>query len=104
MKLCLNNGPYEYKRYDHLFDRIMRKIADKVDVSGDDYKIGQRCLACTTYTNILFEALKRFLIDKGIARVKMDQNRLVVYELEFFELQTNRILNFDKSEVSTYGT
>ena len=36
MKLCLNGGTYTYKRYDHIYDRIMRTIADQVDVSGDD--------------------------------------------------------------------
>ena len=34
MKLCLNNGPYKYRRYDHLFGCIMRTIADKFDGSG----------------------------------------------------------------------
>ena len=48
MKLCLNNGPYKYRRHDNLYDRVMRTIADKVDVSDDDYKMEQRCLAWTT--------------------------------------------------------
>ena len=39
MKLCLNGGAYKYKKYDHLSDSIMRKIADQVDVSGDEYKM-----------------------------------------------------------------
>ena len=36
MKLCLNGGAYTYKIYDNLYDRIMRTIADQVNVSGDD--------------------------------------------------------------------
>ena len=36
MKLCLNGDAYTYNRYDHLYDLIMRKIDDQVDVSGDD--------------------------------------------------------------------
>ena len=52
MKLCLNNGAYMYKRYDHLYDHLMRKISDKFHVSGDDYKTEQMRLICTTYRNI----------------------------------------------------
>jgi len=86
MKLCLNGGAYAYKRYDHLYDRIMRTIADKVDVNGDDYKMEQRRLIWTTYKNmnIWFETLI-FLIDKGFAREKNDENRLVLGELVYFE-------------------
>ena len=36
IKLCLNGGAYKYNRYDHFYDRIMRTIADQVNVSGDD--------------------------------------------------------------------
>ena len=32
----LNGGAYTYKRYDHLYDRIMRTISDQVDKNGDD--------------------------------------------------------------------
>ena len=52
MKLCLNGGAYTYKRCDYLYDRIMTTIADKVDVSGDDYKMEQRRLIWNTYRNI----------------------------------------------------
>jgi len=53
MKLCLDNGPYKYRRY----NRVMRTIADKVDVSKDDYKIEQTRLTWIIYTNI--NGLKR---------------------------------------------
>ena len=52
IKLCLNGGTYTYKRYDHLYDCIMRKISDQVDVSGDYYKMEQRRLIWNTYRNI----------------------------------------------------
>lgn len=45
MKLCLNSGDYQYKRYDHLYDWIMRIITDKVDGSGDNYTMEQRRLS-----------------------------------------------------------
>ena len=52
MKLCLNDGAYTYKRYDHIYDFIMRKITDNVDVSGHDYNMEQRLLNWNTYRNI----------------------------------------------------
>ena len=52
MKLCLNGGAYTYKIHDHLYDRMMRTIADQVDVSGDEYKMEQSRLIWTTYRNI----------------------------------------------------
>ena len=62
MKLCLNGSAYTYKRCDHLYDCIMRKIADKVDVSGDDYNMEQSCFIWNMYRsiNIWFETLKHF--------------------------------------------
>ena len=66
----------------------------------------QRHLIWTTYRNIniRFETLKHFLIDKGFAREKIDEDRLVLCELVYFESQSNRILNIDESEFSTDGT
>ena len=70
MKLCLNGCAYIYKIFDHIYYCIMRKIADQVDVSGDEYKMDQRRLIWTTYRNIKiwFETLKYFLINKGFPR------------------------------------
>ena len=75
-------------------------------MSENDYKMGQRRLIWTTYriVNIWFEALKHFLIDKGFARENTDEDRLVLGEIFYFKSQSNRILNLDKSEVSTDGT
>ena len=60
--MCFNGVAYTYKIYDHLYDRITRKIADQVDVRGDDYKTEKRCLIRTTYRNIniWFETSKHF--------------------------------------------
>ena len=41
MKLCLNVSAYTYEKYDHIYDHIMRTIADQVDVSGGEYKMEQ---------------------------------------------------------------
>ena len=71
----------------------MTTIWSKVDLSGtriEKYK--------------WFETLKHFLIDKGFAREKTDEDSLVLGELVYFESQSNIILNLDKSEVSTNGT
>ena len=98
MKLFLNGSAYKYNRRDHLCDRMMRTVADQVDVSGDDYKMEQRHLIWTTYRNIniRFKTLKHSLIDKGFAREKIDEDRLVLCELVYFESQSNRILNIDE--------
>ena len=76
-----------YNIYDHLYDRIMRTIADQVDVSGDYYKMEQRSLIWTTYRkiNIWFETLKHFLIDKIFAREKIDGDRLVLGDIIYFK-------------------
>ena len=81
----LNGGAYTYKRHDHLYDRMMRTIADQVDASGDEYKMEQRLLIWTTYRNIniWFETLI-FLIDKGFAREKTKKDRLVLGEFVYF--------------------
>ena len=87
MKLCLNDGVYVYKRYDHLYDRIMRTIAEKVDVSGGDYKMQQRLLIWTTYRNINIQCeISLFLIDNRFTREKTDEDRIVLGELVYFEL------------------
>ena len=80
MKLFLNGGAYIYKRYDHIYDRIMRTLSDQVDVSGDEYSMEQRRLIWTKYRNIniWFETLKYFLIDNVFARDKTDEDRLVL--------------------------
>ena len=72
IKLCVNKGPFKYTRVDNLYDRIMKRIADKIEVNSDDYKVEQRRLLWTTYMNIniWFETLKKFLIDHGFAREK----------------------------------
>ena len=51
--------------------------------------------------NIWFETLKHFFIDKIFAREKTDVYRLVLGKIVYFESQSNTILNFDESEVST---
>ena len=103
IKLCLNGGVCKYKRCDHIYDRIIRKISDQVDVSGDGYKMKQRRLIWTTYRNIniWFETLKRFLIDKYFLREKTYEYRLVLSEIVYFESKSNIIINLDKREVST---
>eukprot|EP00560_Eucampia_antarctica_P005135 CAMPEP_0197841872 /NCGR_PEP_ID=MMETSP1437-20131217/46422_1 /TAXON_ID=49252 ORGANISM="Eucampia antarctica, Strain CCMP1452" /NCGR_SAMPLE_ID=MMETSP1437 /ASSEMBLY_ACC=CAM_ASM_001096 /LENGTH=124 /DNA_ID=CAMNT_0043451679 /DNA_START=933 /DNA_END=1308 /DNA_ORIENTATION=+ len=84
----------------------MKYIADKISVNTDDYRMEQRRLIWTTYTNIIiwFDTLKRYFIDKGFAREKKDEDGNVEGELVYFASQTNRILNVDESEVSTDGT
>ena len=106
LKRCLNKSTYTFKRFDNFYDRIMESIADRISVNTADYKMEQRRLIWTTYTNIniWFDTLKRFFIDKGFAREKKDEDRNVEGELVYFESQTNRILNLDESEVSTDGT
>ena len=39
IKLCLDVGEYKYQIYDHLYNRMMRKITDQVDASDDNYKM-----------------------------------------------------------------
>ena len=48
--------------------------------------------------------IETFLIDKGFAREKTDEDRLVLGELIYFESQSNIIINPNKSEVSIDGT
>ena len=48
--------------------------------------------------------MKHFLIDEGFESENTDEDRLVLGELVYFESQSNRILNHDKSEVSIDGT
>ena len=41
LKVCMNEGQagnYFYKRFDHLYDRLMQQISDRIVVSGDDFK------------------------------------------------------------------
>ena len=84
----------------------MRKIADQVDVSGDDYKMEQRHFIWTMYRNIniWFEKLKNILFEKGFVHEKIDEYRVVFGEIVSFESKSNKILNLDKSEVSIDGT
>ena len=96
-------GNYVYKRIDHLYDRIMLLIADKIVVSSNDFRMEQQQLEWTTHTNIWFENLKAFFINKGFARENAYGDECEG-ELIYFEGQTNRILNLDESEVSTHGT
>ena len=105
LRECMAGGNYVYKRIDHLYDRLMLLIADKIVVTSNDFRMEQRRLEWTTYTNIniWFETLKRFFIDKGFAREKTDGDDCDG-ELIYLEGQTNRILNLDESEVSTDGT
>ena len=72
VELSLEDSVYKFKRYDHLYDRIMEAIADKISVNSGDFKMEQRRLIWTTYSNIniWFDTLKHFFIDKGFARVK----------------------------------
>ena len=52
IKLCISSGSYKYKQFDKVYDSIMRKISDKIEVNSDDFKVEQRCLKWTTYMNI----------------------------------------------------
>ena len=65
-------------------------------------------LVWSTYNNIniWFEQMKTDLIDLGFARdaTPEDGNKDEVGELIFFDGQLDRILNIDKSEVTTDGT
>jgi len=62
IKVCMHGGNYMYKRIYHLYDRLMMRISDKI--GSNDYKVEQRHLEWTTYTNIniWFETLKHFLL------------------------------------------
>ena len=75
-------------------------------MSCDDYKMEQWLPIWNVYRkiNIWFETLNHFLIYEGFARDNTDEDMLVLGELVYFETQYNRILNIDKSEVSTDGT
>ena len=105
VELCLEKSSYKFKRYDHLYDRIMEAIADKINVNSGDFKMEQRRLIWTTYSNIniWFDTLKHFFIDKGFARVSTEEDG-DIGEIVYFDNQTDRILNLDESEVSTDGT
>ena len=105
LRECMAGGNYIYKRIDHLYDRLMLLIADKIVVTSNDFRMEQRRLEWTTHQNIniWFETLKRFFINRGFAREKTDGDDCEG-ELIYFEGQTNRILNLDESEVSTDGT
>ena len=45
LKVCTKNGEgggnYSYKRFDHMYDRLIQLIADKIVVSSNDYKVEQ---------------------------------------------------------------
>ena len=105
LRECIAGGNYAYKRIDHLFDRLMKLIADQIVVTSNDFRMEQRRLEWTTHSNIniWFETLKHFLIEKGFAKEKTAQEE-GRGELIYFEGQTDRILNLDESEVSTDGT
>ena len=45
-------GNYKYKRFDHLYDRLMNLISDRIIVSSEDCRVEQRRLEWTTYSNI----------------------------------------------------
>jgi len=46
LKICMKNGEggfnYTYKRFDHLYNRLMKLIADKIVVSSNNCKVEQR--------------------------------------------------------------
>ena len=52
VELCVEKSSYKFKRYDHLYDRIMESIADKICVNSGDFKMRQRRLIWTPYSNI----------------------------------------------------
>ena len=61
VKVCVKKSGINFKRYDRLYDRIMESIADKISVNNSDFKIEQRRLLWTTYSNIniWFDTLKK---------------------------------------------
>ena len=85
------------------YDRIMELVAHKISVNTSDYKMEERRLRWTTYTNIniQFDTTKKFLIEKGVAREKNDEDGGIEGELVYFYSQIERTLNLDESEVST---
>ena len=89
LKRCISKSTYQFKRFDKFYDRMMKHIADSVDVNSDDYKMEQRHLALTTYSNIStwFNTLKKFFIKKGFVRERTDEDVDVEGELVYFNLQ-----------------
>ena len=85
-------GNYLYKHVDHLYDHLMKLISDQIVVTSNDNRIEQQRLEWTTHTNIniWFKTLKLFLIEKGFAREKTDQDDCEG-EVIYFEGQTDRI-------------
>ena len=105
---CLTVGGCSLKRYDLLYERLVKKLSDKLQIDNKNSKMEQRRLEWTTFNNlnIWFDNLNKFLIDFGFARAATEQDRLrgVKGELVYLESQTHRIMNLDESEVSTDGT
>ena len=56
LKVCITDidvgGDYKYKHFDHLYDRLMNLISDKIIVSSEDYRVEYRRLEWTMYSNI----------------------------------------------------
>ena len=48
----MQGSKYVHSRFDHLYDWLMMHISDKIVVSSNDFKIEQRYLDWTIYTNI----------------------------------------------------
>ena len=105
LEACVKEGGHTVQG-DGMYNRMMDRHADKIEVNDQNSVVEQRRLEWTTWANlnVWFETLKDFFVDKGFARHKTKEDGDIEGELVFLEFQTDRILNLDESEVSTDGT
>jgi len=106
LEACLKKGGHNFARGDAIYNKMMDRHADKIQVNDQNSIVEQRRLEWTTWANlnVWFDTLKDFFVQKGFARLKTKEDGDIEGELVFFKFQTDRILNLDESEVSTDGT
>ena len=106
LNACLEKGGTKFSQGSKVYDRMMNRLGDKIEVNDHNSVVEQRRLEWTTWSNInvWFDTLKHFFVKMGFARLKTKEDGDIEGELVFFKFQTDRILNLDESEVSTDGT
>ena len=106
LNACLEKGGTKFSQGSKVYDRMMNRLGDKIEVNDHNSVVEQRRLEWTTWSNInvWFDTLKHFFVTMGFARLKTKEDGDIEGELVFLKFQTDRILNLDESEVSTDGT
>ena len=94
LNACLEKGSTKFSQGTKVYDRMMNRLGDKIEVNNHNSVDEQHRLEWTTWsnTNVWFDTLKHFFVKIGFAHLKTKEDGDIEGELVFLNFRLTEFL------------